>query len=95
MYEFLKKLENQEDVHLYNGVMTCVSAYTVDKLINEVKNRDEFESCKVAQDRYAFIAGDMTDSSTIPQANENRIDSSISVYIVEHVIFSDGTMSNW
>ena len=37
MHEFLKKLENQEDAHLHNGVMTRVSAYTGDKLINEVR----------------------------------------------------------
>ncbi|CAF4197755.1 unnamed protein product [Adineta steineri] len=166
LYTYLKQPENQDYLRLYNGVMTCLSTYTGDKLITgvdfgrfetlvdlggsrgtflaeilqhypnirrgfifdlpqciaEVKSADEFESRQITSSRYTFVAGDMTDSSTIPQANayilkyilhlfndeicvnvlssirkanEQRTDTLLTIFIVEHIIFSDGTISNW
>ncbi|CAF0922055.1 unnamed protein product [Adineta steineri] len=166
LYTYLKQPENQDYLRLYNGVMTCLSTYTGDKLVTgvdfgrfetlvdlggsrgtflaeilqhypnirrgfifdlpqciaEVKSADEFESRQITSSRYTFVAGDMTDSSTIPQAdayilkyilhlfndeicmnvlssirkaNEQRTDTLLTIFIVEHIIFSDGTIGNW
>ena len=86
------------------------------------RSGEEFESRKITKDRYSFVAGDMWDPSTIPEAdayvlkhilhgykdekavavllsirkaNENRTGSPPTLFIVEHIIFSEGAISNW
>ncbi|CAF4030197.1 unnamed protein product, partial [Rotaria sp. Silwood1] len=36
LYTYLKQPENQDYLRLYNGVMTCLSTYTGDKLVTGV-----------------------------------------------------------
>lgn len=92
-------------------------------VINQVKNGEEFKLRKIPESKYKFVAGDMFDASTIPQAdayiikhilhnfddekvvailssirkaNQNRIEqSSVCLFIAEHIILPDGATSNW
>ncbi|CAF0819822.1 unnamed protein product [Didymodactylos carnosus] len=112
-FTFLTQPENQHCQNLFNGAMTCFTAYSGEKLAAGVdfgryqtlvdlggnrgtffalileyhpniqqgivfdlpnivaasKNAEDFKSRKIPTDKYTFIAGDMFDSSTIPQAD--------------------------
>lgn len=95
--------------------------FDLSQVVSEFQNGEEFCSRMVSKDRFEFVAGDMRDSTTIPQAdayvlkhvlhifddenaiavlsaireaNKNRTPPP-TVFIVEHIIFTDGAVSNW
>ena len=51
--------------------------FDLSQVINQVNKGEDFESRNISKDRYTFIAGNMFDSSTIPQAD---------CYILKHIL---------
>jgi hypothetical protein len=55
-------------------------------VVDKFKNGEEFESLNISKNRYAFVAGDMLDSSTIPQADAYVLKYMLHNYSDENVV---------